>query len=143
MVRGVATQDLHSASEDYTPQLLFDYQSATCPLLLLPAWLGVDNQRVGRCGERVTDGGAVMPRPLQVAAAGDVLRPSGNRSISPEPASPPDDVLTVQETADLLRVDVEDVQTLITSGELPARRLGDQWRLSRTAVLAWLGTSNS
>ncbi|MBV8179206.1 MAG: helix-turn-helix domain-containing protein [Mycobacterium sp.] len=84
-----------------------------------------------------------MPRPLQVAAAGDVLRPSGNRSISPEPASPPDDVLTVQETADLLRVDVEDVQTLITSGELPARRLGDQWRLSRTAVLAWLGTSNS
>jgi len=46
MVRGVATQDLHSASEDYTPQLLFDYQSATCLLLLLPAWLGVDNQRV-------------------------------------------------------------------------------------------------
>ena len=86
---------------------------------------------------------ALVDEHLDIEGDNLILRPSGNRSISPEPASPPDDVLTVQETADLLRVDVEDVLTLITSGELPARRLGDQWRLSRTAVLAWLGTSNS
>jgi excisionase family DNA binding protein len=30
------------------------------------------------------------------------------------------------------------VLALIEAGDLPARRLGQDWRLSRTAVLAWL-----
>jgi excisionase family DNA binding protein len=48
------------------------------------------------------------------------------------------EVLTLEETAELLRVEPGDVLALIEAGELPARLLGRQWRLSRTAVLAWL-----
>ena len=44
----------------------------------------------------------------------------------------------MEETAELLRVEPGDVLALIGAGELPARLLGRQWRLSRTAVLAWL-----
>jgi excisionase family DNA binding protein len=86
---------------------------------------------------------ALVDEHLDVEGDNLILRPSGDRDVAPEGSSLQKDVLTVQETAELLRVDVEDVQTLITSGELPARRLGMQWRLSRTAVLAWLGTPNS
>jgi excisionase family DNA binding protein len=48
------------------------------------------------------------------------------------------EVLTLEKTAELLRVGIDDVRTLIDAGELPARRLGQHWRLSRTAILAWL-----
>jgi excisionase family DNA binding protein len=56
----------------------------------------------------------------------------------PGVSSPREEVLTLQEAAALLRVEPGDVETAIEKGELPARRLGQQWRLSRTAVLAWL-----
>jgi excisionase family DNA binding protein len=59
----------------------------------------------------------------------------------PEPGGPgpAGEVLTLEETAELLRVEPGEVLALIEAGELPARLLGRQWRLSRTAVLAWLG----
>ncbi len=63
----------------------------------------------------------------------------GSKGASPEPAAPVSEVLTVEEAAGLLRADTGDVLALIDSGELPARRVGQQWRLSRGAVLAWLG----
>jgi excisionase family DNA binding protein len=53
------------------------------------------------------------------------------------------EVLTLEETAELLRVEPGDVLALIEAGELPARLLGRQWRLSRTAVLAWLAGDGS
>lgn len=56
---------------------------------------------------------------------------------APEPL-PTGEVLTLEETAESLRVGIDDVRTLIDAGELLARRLGQHWRLSRTAVLAWL-----
>lgn len=53
--------------------------------------------------------------------------------VAPEP-----EVLTVEDAASLLRVSASDVLALIDNGELPARRIGEQWRLTRTAVLDWL-----
>ncbi|ONH29163.1 helix-turn-helix domain-containing protein [Pseudofrankia asymbiotica] len=59
---------------------------------------------------------------------------------APTPAAPVSEVLTLEEAAELLRVSVDDVRALVESGDLPARRIGETWRLTRTAVLTWLGT---
>ena len=48
------------------------------------------------------------------------------------------DVLTIAEAAELLRVDPETVENLARSGELPGRRIGDEWRFSRSALVRWL-----
>ena len=56
------------------------------------------------------------------------------------PADAPE-VLTVDQAADLLQVEADDVRALADSGELPGRKIGEEWRFRRTAVLAWLGGS--
>lgn len=49
------------------------------------------------------------------------------------------EVMTVQEVADLLRVDVKTVRDMFHRRELPGRRVGAKIiRFSRSAVLAWL-----
>ena len=50
------------------------------------------------------------------------------------------EVLTLEEAADLLRVDAEQVAKLAESGEIPGRKLGEEWRFTRTRLLDWLGT---
>jgi excisionase family DNA binding protein len=57
------------------------------------------------------------------------------------PAEPPaalPDVLTLEEAAELLQANPEDVRRLAERGDLPGRKLGRAWRFSRAAVLAWL-----
>jgi excisionase family DNA binding protein len=54
------------------------------------------------------------------------------------PFEPPE-VLSPAEVADLLQVEEEVVADLADKGDLPGRRIGDEWRFSRTAVLEWLG----
>jgi excisionase family DNA binding protein len=49
-----------------------------------------------------------------------------------------EEVLTLQETAELLRLPVETVRASALTGELPGRVFGDEWRFARAAVLAWL-----
>jgi excisionase family DNA binding protein len=49
-----------------------------------------------------------------------------------------DDVLTLDEVAELLRVAPCDVRARAMQGDLPGRRFGDEWRFVRAAVLAWL-----
>jgi excisionase family DNA binding protein len=49
------------------------------------------------------------------------------------------DVLTLGEAAELLRVEEAVVERLASAGELPGRRLGSEWRFSRSALLEWLG----
>jgi excisionase family DNA binding protein len=53
------------------------------------------------------------------------------------------DILTLEEAAELLRVEASDLRALAESGQLPARRIGDAWRLSRAALLAWLGADDT
>jgi excisionase family DNA binding protein len=49
------------------------------------------------------------------------------------------EVLTVEQAAELLQTDAAAVRALADAGELPGRRIGDEWRFLRRAVLAWLG----
>ena len=49
------------------------------------------------------------------------------------------EVLTVEQAADLLQTEPDAVRALADAGELPGRRIGDEWRFLRRAVLAWLG----
>jgi excisionase family DNA binding protein len=48
------------------------------------------------------------------------------------------EVLTATEAAALLRVDESDLMAAARQGELPARAIGEEWRFSRAALLAWL-----
>ena len=49
------------------------------------------------------------------------------------------DVMTVEEAAAYLKVSAEDVIAVIDSGELPARKIGTQYRISKDAVSKFLG----
>jgi excisionase family DNA binding protein len=70
-----------------------------------------------------------QPRRALVGHA-DLL--SGEPPVTPE-------VLDLQQLAAYLGVDATVVQELAEHGELPGRRLGSEWRFSRSAVLDWLG----
>jgi excisionase family DNA binding protein len=48
------------------------------------------------------------------------------------------EILTVPEAAALLRVSESDLLAAAARGDLPARTIGDEWRFSRAALLAWL-----
>jgi excisionase family DNA binding protein len=48
------------------------------------------------------------------------------------------EVLTLEGAAELLQLAPEAVAELAAAGELPGRRIGEDWRFSRAAVLAWL-----
>jgi excisionase family DNA binding protein len=48
------------------------------------------------------------------------------------------EVLTLEQLAELLSLDVEAARGLAEAGELPGRKLGEEWRFSRRAILAWL-----
>ena len=48
------------------------------------------------------------------------------------------EVLTLEQLATLLGVDVGAAQELAEAGELPGRKIAEQWRFSRRAVMAWL-----
>lgn len=47
-------------------------------------------------------------------------------------------VLTLEETAALLKLPPEVVRRRAEQRDLPGRRFGDEWRFSRAAVLDWL-----
>jgi excisionase family DNA binding protein len=49
------------------------------------------------------------------------------------------EVLTLDQLATLLSLEPEAVRELAERGEVPGRKLGDEWRFSRAAVLDWLG----
>jgi excisionase family DNA binding protein len=48
-------------------------------------------------------------------------------------------VLTLEEAADLLRLPLETVRASAAHGELPGRAFGEEWRFSRAALIDWLG----
>jgi len=48
------------------------------------------------------------------------------------------DVLTVAQAAELLQVSTDLVYRLVSSGELPAKKVGRIWRLHRSAIQAFL-----
>jgi excisionase family DNA binding protein len=75
---------------------------------------------------------------LNLDADNFVLRVRSGADLGEGEEARASEVMTVEETAALLRVEVGEIQTLIADRVLPARQLGTNWRLSRSAVLAWL-----
>lgn len=47
---------------------------------------------------------------------------------------------TLEEIAAALRIHPETARKLLTSGELPGRKIGREWRISPRAVEDWLAT---
>ncbi len=77
---------------------------------------------------------ASLRRTITVESADDSLV-MGRHSFVPNEES---EVMTLTDVAELLQSDEEAVASLADSGELPARRIGDEWRFARRAVLDWL-----
>jgi excisionase family DNA binding protein len=50
------------------------------------------------------------------------------------------EILTPQEAADFLRVPLLTVQRQAKAGRLPGRRVGKEWRFSRTMLLEWVAS---
>ena len=57
---------------------------------------------------------------------------------APSAAGPAPEVMTLAEAAAYLKVDAADVQGLITSGELKAKMIGSEYRISKKALDAYL-----
>jgi excisionase family DNA binding protein len=62
----------------------------------------------------------------------------GHHAFTPAPLP---DVLTPKQAAELLQVDEEELLELAEAGSVPGRRIGDRWRFSRPALIAWLAGS--
>lgn len=56
-------------------------------------------------------------------------------------AAPLPDVLTPAQAAELLQVPEPELLELAEAGTLPGRRIGENWRFSRPALIAWLAGS--
>jgi excisionase family DNA binding protein len=59
----------------------------------------------------------------------------GRASFQPAPER---EVMTLAEVADWLEVDEAVVAELAEADKLPGRKLGEQWRFARQAILDWL-----
>ena len=65
-----------------------------------------------------------------------------NPADPPTPARVPSgeqpDVLTVEQAAELLQLSGKTLKRLAQAGRIPGRRVGNQWRFSRQALMDWL-----
>ena len=50
------------------------------------------------------------------------------------------EILTVKEAAALLKTSRQQIRRMIQNGELPAVKVGREWRISRNALLDYLGS---
>ena len=50
-------------------------------------------------------------------------------------------LLTLSEAADLLQVSTRTLQRMIRSGQLPAFKVGGQWRVRETQLRQWIENS--
>jgi hypothetical protein len=72
--------------------------------------------------------------PLAVVGNRDLR--GGRHAFLPDPAA---EVLTLEQAAAFLQVEPAVMAELAEAGEVPTRRIRDEWRFSRGALLAWLG----
>jgi excisionase family DNA binding protein len=77
---------------------------------------------------------AARPQRVTVDVGADAMA-VGHHAFTPAPLP---DVLTPGQAADLLQVSEEEVVELAEAGTLPGRRIGERWRFSRPALIAWL-----
>jgi excisionase family DNA binding protein len=53
------------------------------------------------------------------------------------------EILTREEAAKLLRVCTHTITKLAKAGKLPGRKLGHEWRFSRSEILRWLSVNSA
>lgn len=53
------------------------------------------------------------------------------------------EILNIEEAAALLGVSVKTFNKVLHSECLPARKIGREWKFSRTALIAWVGAGRS
>jgi excisionase family DNA binding protein len=73
-------------------------------------------------------------RRVTVELGGDTMA-VGHHAFTPSPLP---DVLSPDQAAELLQVSAAEVIRLAEAGTLPGRKIGDHWRFSRPALIAWL-----
>jgi excisionase family DNA binding protein len=59
----------------------------------------------------------------------------GHHAFTPAPLP---DVLTPRQAAELLQVPEDELLALAEAGDVPGRRIGENWRFSRPALVEWL-----
>jgi len=84
---------------------------------------------------RYVDAGSTDRLRRVVVEAGDEPMTTGRHSFTPAAEG---EVLTLVQLAELLQVEEDDARELAEGGELPARRIGGEWRFARSAILRWL-----
>src|SRR5215218_473982 len=74
------------------------------------------------------------PRRITIDLPGEGLA-VGHHAFTPSPLP---EVLTPAQAAELLQVPEDELLKLAEAGDVPGRRIGEQWRFSRPALIAWL-----
>ena len=71
------------------------------------------------------------------ASQGGGVRSTGRVESDPLREGP--EIMNVQEAAEFLRVSPITVRAMLADQRMPGKRIGKEWRLSRTALIQWLG----
>jgi len=58
-------------------------------------------------------------------------------------ASPDHEILNIEEAAQLLGVSVKTFNKVLHSENIPARKIGREWKFSRGALIQWVGEGRS
>ncbi len=53
------------------------------------------------------------------------------------------DILNIDEAAELLGVSVKTFNKVLHTENMPARKIGREWKFSRAALIAWVGNGRS
>lgn len=102
---------------------------------------GLVSKYVDPSNRRTLSALGVLAKPQRgVVDTSDPGPVAGSHSFRPYESSdsPQSEVLTAAQAAQLLQVEEAVVVELAEAGKLPGRKLGDAWRFSRGAIIAWL-----
>ena len=58
-------------------------------------------------------------------------------------ASPDREILNIEEAAALLGVSVKTFNKVLHAENIPARKIGREWKFSRSALIDWVGSGHS
>jgi excisionase family DNA binding protein len=53
------------------------------------------------------------------------------------------EILNIEQAADLLGVSIKTFNKVLHSQDLPARKIGREWKFSRRALIEWVGSGTS
>jgi len=72
------------------------------------------------------------------------MTPAENNPTNNElPMETTKDILNVEEAASLLGVSVKTFNKVLHAEDMPARKIGREWKFSRTALIEWVGSGRA